>query len=261
MTELDPRARFTATVDAYARWRPSYPDAAIEWLIAQAGLGPGAHVVDLGTGTGIVARLFAARGMRVTGIDPNAAMLERAGSEGRGDQAPRGTITYARGEATATGLPDASADLVVAAQAFHWFPIAPTLIELSRILRPGAPAAAMWNVRGDTPFMRDYEALLDRLEVFRNTPQPGPTMDALDAQPGLVGRARFATPYAQRFDREGLHGRAASSSYVAHASAGERAAISEGLDALFDAHQQDGVIEFTYTTAIRLFRFPTAPRS
>ncbi len=246
MTELDPRARFTATADAYARWRPSYPEAAIDWLIAQARLGPASHVVDLGTGTGIVARLFAARGLSVTGVDPNAAMLDRARAEGGGP-------TYVQGEATATGLPDASADLVVAAQAFHWFPIPETLVELRRVLRPGGAAAAMWNVRGDTPFMRDYEALLDRLEVFRTTPQPGPTMDALDAQPGLVDRARFATPFVQRLDREGLHGRAASSSYVAHAPTDERAAIAEGLDALFDAHQSDGAIEFAYTTTIRLW--------
>lgn len=247
MTELDPRARFTATVDAYARWRPSYPAAALDWLAEVTPLAPGDPVVDLGTGTGIVARLLAARGYAVTGVDPNEAMLERARAEG-------GDVTYARGEATATGRPPASVQLVVAAQAFHWFDLAPTLAELSRILRPGGGAAAMWNVRGDTPFMLDYEELLGRIEVFRKTPQPGPTMAALDAAPGLTDRKSFVAPLVQRFDREGLQGRAASSSYVVHAPAAERTAIAEGLDALFDAHAVDGEIEFAYRTEVRFFR-------
>lgn len=247
MDELDPRQRFTATVDAYARWRPTYPASALDHVIARAALAPGDAVVDLGTGTGIVARALAARGFRVTGVDPNEAMLQSA-------RASSGGVTYVVGESTATGLPSASAALVIAAQAFHWFPLPRTLDELARVLVPGGWVAAMWNVRAHTPFMRAYEALLDGVAVFRTTPQPGPTMAALEATPGLVDMTRWTTDHQQRLDREGLHGRASSSSYVAHASPEDRSSIRLGLDRLFDAHATAGEVEFSYDTTVLSFR-------
>jgi hypothetical protein len=116
----------------------------------------------------------------------------------------------------------------------------------------------MWNVRAHTPFMRAYEALLDGVAVFRTTPQPGPTMAALEATPGLLEMSRWRTAHQQRLDREGLHGRAASSSYVAHASPAERVSIREGLDRLFDTYATAGAVEFAYDTTVLSFRL--APR-
>ncbi len=73
--------------------------------------------MDLGCGTGISTRLFATTGHPVIGIDPNADMLATArlppvgGAEGAQD--------YRVGTSEHTGLPDACADLIIAAQAFH----------------------------------------------------------------------------------------------------------------------------------------------
>src|SRR5688572_16290540 len=135
----DSRERFTATVDNYEKYRPTYPSELIDWVVATSGIGPGARVADLGCGTGISTRLFAARGFNVIGIDPNEEMLKRAIRAGGAE--------YRKGEASATGLGDRSVDLIVGGQAFHWFDLAPTFREFRRILKPHGRCAAFWNVR------------------------------------------------------------------------------------------------------------------
>jgi len=69
---------FGATSKDYARHRAGFPDSLFERL-ATFGIGlPGQRIVDLGTGTGTLARGFARRGCRVIGIDISEAMLQAA---------------------------------------------------------------------------------------------------------------------------------------------------------------------------------------
>jgi ubiquinone/menaquinone biosynthesis C-methylase UbiE len=117
----DPTARFTGLAEVYAQGRPGYPPEAVDFVLATCHLGSGSVVVDVGCGTGISSRLFAARGLRVIGIEPNADMRARASAE-------RGSVVeYHDGRAEATGLPQESADAVLSAQAFHWFEPEPAL--------------------------------------------------------------------------------------------------------------------------------------
>src|SRR5438093_11286213 len=114
----NPVSRFSGLADAYARHRPSYPDETIRAVIARAGLGRSALLVDVGCGTGIASRLFAERGIPVLGVEPNSAMRRRA----EATPCPAGPPPrYRDATAEATGLPDGAADCVVAAQSFHWF--------------------------------------------------------------------------------------------------------------------------------------------
>lgn len=69
---------FGLTASDYAKHRAGFPDSLFERLRA-FGIGiAGQDVVDLGTGTGALARGFARRGCRVTGIDPSESMLAAA---------------------------------------------------------------------------------------------------------------------------------------------------------------------------------------
>lgn len=239
----DPRRRFSATAAAYDAHRPDYPEPLVRWLLAPGGI---ADVVDLGAGTGLATRPFAARGLRTVGVEPNDAMRAEAEAAGGG---PR----YVRGDADRTGLPDACADLVVAAQAFHWFPLAATLAEIDRLLRPGGHAAAFWNVRAeDDPFSAAYAACLKEWSAeVGKVPRAGPTLDALAAALPDAEPATF--PHAQSFDRDGLRGRAWSASYVAH-GVRDRAGFDAALDALFDAHAEHGRVRFRYDC--RALRWP-----
>src|SRR5262245_41040570 len=117
MPELNATSRFSSRVADYVKYRPTYPPAVLRRLSEATGLAPGWLVADVGCGTGISCRLFLANGNEVRGVEPNDDMRRAAEIEFAGE--PR--FRAVNGTAEATTLADASVDLVVAAQAFHWF--------------------------------------------------------------------------------------------------------------------------------------------
>jgi SAM-dependent methyltransferase len=156
------RARsFDAWAGDYDRFRPGYPDALFETIATQLTLPRIPHVVDLGAGTGRASLAMAGLGWRVTAVEPGKPMLDvlpgRAANEGL-------LISTVQASAEATGLDAASADLVTAAQAFHWFDQPSALGEMARILKPGGGLALFWNVRdaSRSPFLADYAEVLQR---------------------------------------------------------------------------------------------------
>lgn len=243
---LDSRVRFSATADAYHRYRPTYPPELVDWIIETAGLRPQAVVADVGCGTGISARLFAQRGFDVVGIDPNEAMLRHAREQGG--------ARYLCGEATATGLAGGSVDLVTVGQAFHWFDVPATLAELRRIVRPGGSCAAFWNLRADTPFLREYDALLRAYSrEYDVLLKPEATLLLLRSAEGVAGAQEAEFAHVQVLDRSGLFGRAHSSSYVAH-GVDDPEGFDRALAELFDRHQSGGRVEFRYRTLALCWR-------
>jgi len=125
---------FGRTASDYARHRAGFPRSVYPRLLAYDVGKPGHHLVDLGTGTGTLARGFARRGCRVIGIDPATAML----GEARRLAAHEGlAIEYRAATAEDTGLESKSADVVIAGQCWHWFDRKAAARETLRILRPG----------------------------------------------------------------------------------------------------------------------------
>ncbi len=128
------RVDFGRAAADYARHRAGFPASFFE-RVAARGLGrPGQTVVDLGTGTGTLARGFAGQGCRVIGIDPSAAMLAaaRVESEREGIDAE-----YRLATAEDTGLEASCAGVVCAGQCWHWFDRFAAAREVARIARPG----------------------------------------------------------------------------------------------------------------------------
>jgi SAM-dependent methyltransferase len=130
---------FGAAAELYDRARPPYPGEAIRWLLGEEPL----DVVDLGAGTGIFSRAVAALGHRVTAVDHDPEMLARLGATSSG-------IRALEGSAETIPLPDAAADALVAAQAFHWFDTEQALAEIARVLRPGGILGPIWNLRDES---------------------------------------------------------------------------------------------------------------
>ncbi len=111
----------------YAAYRPRYPQALIETLRAET---HGDTVWDVGCGNGQLSVDLAKKFARVIATDPAQQQLDSA--------EPHPRIEYQRASAEESGLPEASIDLIVAAQAAHWFDWPRFLAEVTRVARPGA---------------------------------------------------------------------------------------------------------------------------
>ena len=126
---------FGNTASDYARYRAGFPDSFFTKLVQHEVSIRGARAVDLGTGTGTVARELALRGAsKVVGIDPAEAITNEAAKL---DKAAGVHVEYVNSTAEYTGLPSKSFDLVIAGQCWWWFESAPAIREASRILTPG----------------------------------------------------------------------------------------------------------------------------
>ncbi len=245
---MDPKERFSNRVDDYVSYRPSYPAALVERLTALADLRAGRVVADVGSGTGILTRLLLDTGARVIGVEPNAAMRMAAERALSGEE----RFESRSASAEATGLRDASVDLVIAAQAFHWFEPVRARAEFGRILRPGGIVALVWNQRKDTPLNRDYEAMLERYAPdYRNVRERDraaePKIRAFFA-PALPSLATF--PNEQRLDDSGLRGRLKSSSYAPTAESPHHEPMMKELAAIFGRYAEHGTVVIAYETVL-----------
>lgn len=245
---MDSKERFSNRVDSYVKYRPSYPNEAIDYLYEVVGLRKGAEIADIGAGTGIFSRHLLERGSRVTALEPNEAMRQAAVSalgalEG---------FQAAAGSAEETGLPAHSVDFIVCAQSFHWFDKEAAKAEFHRILKPGGKAVLIWNSRitQGTPFLEGYERLLhtyctdyDKVGhkfIDENT--------LITFFKGELHLARFTN--RQIFNFEELTGRLLSSSYAPTPEQPQYEPMMAELKRLFEQTQHEGHVLFDYETEV-----------
>lgn len=125
---------FSRQSAAYSRYRPAYPASLIEFVAAQA---PGRRLaVDCATGNGQAAVALAGCFDAVLAVDGSSSQLSRARLHPR--------VHYAAAFAERLPLPDHSAELVVAAQAAHWFDFDRFDAECRRVLVPDG-VVALWT--------------------------------------------------------------------------------------------------------------------
>lgn len=195
-------AAFAEDTSAEGAWRydelrPRYPQALVEHVLdavrSTGSIGAGPPVVaDLGAGTGILTRALLARGASVHAVEPSAAMIqvlrarsaERA-AQGEGDldagqaagqpvrqpagqAAGQGRLQVHQATAEATGLIPASCDVVVAAQAWHWFDDDLVQDEVRRILRAGGVLAVVANyLDTSVPWVHRLTRIMRAGDVYR----------------------------------------------------------------------------------------------
>ena len=207
-----PTEYFTGLAERYAAHRPSYPDAAVDRILADLAATPQrpARIADVGCGTGILSRLMSARGATVVGVDPNLDMLKAA-------RTVDPDATFHQAPAEATGLDDEAFDAVTCAQSFHWFDAAAALAEFARILRSGGQLFTLWNVRDHSdPAGEVYDRIMRKAQTtMRNAGRAVPENRSGDVTLGglFTITEQVAFPNPQRFTRTGLVGRADSASY------------------------------------------------
>lgn len=149
---------FSEQSKAYHRYRPEAPAALFEWL---ASVAPARGLaLDVGAGNGQASVALAAHFETVVATEPSAAQL----AESR----PHPRVNYRREPAEAMSLASGSADLVVAAQAAHWFDWPRFTAEALRVLRPGG-VLAIWCYADC-----EVTAVIDRLRADFSRDVVGP---------------------------------------------------------------------------------------
>lgn len=240
--------RFSDRVENYVKYRPGYPPEVLSLFRDEMNLQSDSVVADIGAGTGISAKLFAANENVVFGVEPNELMREAA------EEFLRDLPNFKAIDGTAenTTIPDDSVDFVVAAQAFHWFDRTKTRREFKRILKDGGFVVLIWNERqlDTTAFLRGYENLLIEFGTdYERIRHDNITRETL--------RGFFQTDFrqaifrnAQTVDFDGLRGRMLSSSYVPSADNPRFAEMIKNLESLFAEHAESGKIDILYDTKV-----------
>ena len=234
----DPKARgpytaFAEVAGAYERARPDYPAEAVRWL---SGDQP-QDVVDLGAGTGKLTRALVALGHRVAAVEPLDEMRAEL------ETVLPGVPTW-KGRAEEIPLPDASAEVVTSAQAFHWFDHGAALREIARVLRAGGRLALVWNSRDDRdPWMARLSEIIGN-EAVSEWDVCAPIDESHLF--GTVETAEFT--FEQLLDRDGLLDLVLSRSYCAKLPPAERQPILEAVGRLYDETAGPEGVRLPYVT-------------
>lgn len=241
---------FEAVADVYERSRPTYPDAAVGWLVGDTPT----RVLELGAGTGKLTGSLVARRHQVVATEPSESMLAQLCRRHPGAHSM---------SARAENLPfrSQSFDAVVVAQAYHWFDPVPSLPEISRVLRPQGTFALVWNMRDErVPWVRRLGLVIgsqDRADMVDED------LATIETSGLFAPLERESFRFWQQLDRDGLRGLVESRSHVALLGADERGQVMAGVEALYDEYGRghDGMRLPYVTHCFRTHRTAPAPRA
>lgn len=234
--------RFSDRAGDYDAGRPSYPDGAIDLLFDGLGDAGDVVAVDLGAGTGISSRLLADRGASVIAVEPNQAMREAA--------QPNPRVEWVAGSAEWTGLAEASADLVTAFQAFHWFDHAKALDEIVRILRPGGRAAVVYNERDENDsFTAAYGDIVRKYQTDETERRRADGLEAFAAFEGWVAKRRVEFRNEHELGADTLLSRVRSTSYLPRTGPAANE-LNAAVRALFEQEERDGSVVMVMRTIV-----------
>ena len=187
---------FGSDPERYDRARPRYPDVLIERIVADS---PGRLVLDVGVGTGIVARQFQAAGCKVLGVDPDARMAEFAQRSG---------VDVEVSTFEAWGAAGRKFDVVVSGESWHWVDPAAGAAKAAELLRPGGRLAVFW-VTGqpreglDEAFAEVYRRVLPESFVSRlgtRSIEDAHSAMCTKAADGMRATGAFDEPEQWRFE-------------------------------------------------------------
>jgi len=214
-----------AAAGPYDRGRAPYPPS----VVAALGLPPGARVLDLAAGTGLLSSALLQAGHDVLALEPVAAMRTQL-------EKKVGAARVLDGVAEVIALPDSSVDAVTAGDAFHWFDPVLAAAEIARVLRSRGHVGLIWrrpDFRGGRSGWNDVVAAALTAHRGRH-----PSFVGEQGREGFVEHGGFTafTHQAVRFthhtDHDGVLAHVASISYVARLDAAARAALFAELEAV-----------------------------
>jgi ubiquinone/menaquinone biosynthesis C-methylase UbiE len=245
LEQLKATTRFSNRVSNYAKYRPSYPEAVIDFLQQAIGLKKEWTIADIGSGTGIFSELLLRNGYKVWGVEPNKEMREEAEKTLAGYK----KFTSINAKAEQTFLTGNSIDLLTIAQAFHWMDRAAAKEEFLRILKPKGFIAMLWNIRSThTPFLKAFEELKIKFGTDYKASRMMKEKDiAAFFQPKPLTQKYFN--HEQILDYESLKGQLLSSSYIPLEGEKHKQMIV-ALESLFNDYHENGFVKIEYETRV-----------
>jgi SAM-dependent methyltransferase len=241
--QIDPKQRFTDRVGDYVKFRPSYPVELVNYLSLQ---GRPLRVADIGSGTGLFAKLLLEAGHEVYGVEPNSAM--RAAGEKFLVGFP--LFHSQEGGADWTGLPSGEFDLITAAQAFHWFDVQKTKRECQRILKPEGRVALIWNGRETkSEFGKAFDAFNRK---FAND-DPFADRNWEEIFHSFFGGEHYESlrfDYSQTMDWEAFWGRFQSVSYSPKPDHPNFEPARAALKNIYVQYAENGFVKMVYETEL-----------
>jgi SAM-dependent methyltransferase len=241
-------SKFTGRASIYAKYRPTYPDAFIEYLYTKIGFQKSSIIADVGSGTGIFSKLLLTKGSFVFGIEPNEDMRKVAVQELVGYK----NFASVPQSAESTGLNDRSVDFITVAQAFHWFDRQKFKVECKRILKDNGKVVLVWNSRD---MASEFVIACDELNRSYCSDYKGFSGGMKSESPeeycdffkdGICDYQVFRNDLV--FDLDGFIGRSLSASYAPQAGAENYEPYVTGLKLLFDRYSSSGCLRMPNLT-------------
>ena len=238
-------------VENYAAYRPSYPEEAVRYILREQQLSDPADIADIGAGTGIFSAQLLKHGHRIFAVEPEAQMRYAA-------QAALSHFTgfeIVEGTAEATSLANRSVDLVVAAQALHWFDPARAGAEFARILRPKGRIVAIWNERAIdvNPFQNALNNLLIAMQtdIIGDRSIYAETVDDVAIRFfGFGSYTKAVFMNEEQLNHERFFGRILSASFAPKPSHPFYIKWVEEIDRVFQSYAEAGFVKVVYQTFV-----------
>jgi SAM-dependent methyltransferase len=237
--------RFGDVAEVYERARPSYPQAAVGFLVDRLALRAGTTVADVGAGTGKLTRLLMQTGAEVHAVEPLPGMRDEL------VQRVPGVMVH---DGTAESMPfvDGELDAVTAAQAVHWFgDDAPA--ELARCVRVGGHVAIVYNGRDRSqPLHVAISAARERVAEGAPSYWTGAWRAGFDECGALAALGTELFPWSFELSHDGVLDQVRSLAPIAALNGAARDAVLDEIRAVL-AGEPDPV-ELRYATEVTLWR-------
>jgi len=248
LKNLKPTERFSDRVENYMKYRPGYPLEIIAFLKKECELSDVSIIADIGSGTGILSKIFLDNGNKVFAVEPNKEMRNAAEKFFKQNK----NFISIPSTAENTELKTQNIDFIIVGQAFHWFDINKTKIEFKRILRNNGYVILIWNSRiSKEGFMNDYENLLLKFGTdYENVNHDNIDESVIKNFYSPYDYKEITFPNYQEFDYEGIKGRLLSSSYIPAEGSNNCCDMLNYLENIFEKNNKKGKIKMEYKTVV-----------
>ena len=242
---------FYNKANEYAIGRPTYPEEIIK-KIKELGIGKHSTIADIGAGTGLLTRMLNELDCMILAVEPNIEML----NECKKYCSTLTNIEYINAPAESTQIKEHSLDLIIIAQAFHWFDKDLCKAEFKRILKDNGYIIFLWNdMQIHNEFTKEYMSIIHKYKI--KTTAAISNFDPDQEKYNFLGQEYEKIYYTnlQLLDLEGIIGNASSLSYTPSKLHSNYVEFERELKNLFFKYEEDGQVILHYKTEMCIGQF------